>query len=212
MTIAVAVIDDGSLAMCGAINVLRTSNQFRFAGVLDACNDLASLQGDIHVVLLMDPFAGTGVSLTDIRKAALPSPVLAMSAHMSPNTARKALQDGVRGFISKEVDCSILVDAVSAVGVGGMYLDRSLDELFFEPLGTIAPVTHSDLDSFTPRERDILAMVARGLTHKQIGASLKLSKATVDTYVHRVRQKTGSVNKAGLTRLAVELGLLTDVT
>jgi DNA-binding CsgD family transcriptional regulator len=60
----------------------------------------------------------------------------------------------------------------------------------------------------TRRERDVLVMVAQGLTHKQIGTRLSLSKATIDTYIHRVRQKVGSGNKADLTRLAMDLGLI----
>ena len=66
------------------------------------------------------------------------------------------------------------------------------------------------MSCLTARERDVLVMVARGLTHKQIGTRLNLTKATVDTYVHRIRQKVGAVNKAGLTRIAMQLRLLPE--
>ena len=51
-------------------------------------------------------------------------------------------------------------------------------------------------------------MIAQGMTHKQIGTRLNLTKSTVDTYVYRLRQKLGGGNKAQLTRLAIDLHLL----
>lgn len=205
--IEVAVIDDGSLAMRGAVEVLRNSRTFRLVGVWDRAEQVADLDGDAPVVILMDPFAGREGGLAELHDSSKTTMVLAMSAGVDLPTIREALRNGIRGYIGKQAAASTLRDAVSAIGVGGFYLDLKPDQVFGDRSGTAARQA-AQANGLTPRERDIIAMIARGLTHKQIGTNLNLSKATVDTYVHRVRQKTGSANKAGLTRLAIELGLL----
>jgi two-component system nitrate/nitrite response regulator NarL len=210
MTIKVGVVDDGSVAIRGAVEVLRRSEHYCFVGEFDGMARIPAVSEAEPVVLVADPFAGPGASLTDMASVPRPFAVLVMSACTQRGTVRQALQAGARGYIGKEVGVSTLLAAISAVGVGGIYLGGSLNDVLIKHLdGTDAgpPVTMTGL---TPRERDVLVMVAQGLTHKQIGTRLRLSKTTVDTYVHRVRQKVGSVNKAGLTRFAIDLGLLHD--
>ncbi|HEX5598091.1 MAG TPA: response regulator transcription factor [Micromonosporaceae bacterium] len=169
--------------------------------------DLRDEDSGQRTVLLMDPFSQADVGLDDVPNVPKQYSVLVMSACTHPGTVRQALQLGVSGYISKAVDTATLLDAISAVGVGGIYLGQPVNDLFGEDAAAPSP-PRAALEKLTPRERDVLVMVAQGFTHRQIGSRLQLSKATVDTYVHRVRQKVGPVNKAGLTRLAMELGLL----
>lgn len=207
MAVHVAVVDDGSVAIRGAAGVLRDSGHYSYVGSFDTV-DQVTISPTEPAVLVTDPFSGTASNLSAL--SSLPGHVVAlvMSAATQPETVRQALQAGVRGYVGKEVDVPSLLAAVNVVGAGGIYLGGSLNNLLMRCLDvqeTVAPATP---EALTPRERDVLVMVARGLTHKQIGTRLGLSKATVDTYVHRVRQKVGSVNKAGLTRFAMDLNLL----
>jgi two-component system nitrate/nitrite response regulator NarL len=208
MTIIVAAIEDGSLAMQGAVETLRRSDVFTLLGVYANIDDLAARPADRPVVLIIDPF---GVHLDrpcDLACVPRPYATLVMSAHTNVGAVRRALRDGARGYISKEICASTLFDAISAVGVGGIYLGDLLDGMLTDRPGDLTGPTPAGGDGLTPRERDVLIMVAQGLTHKQIGTRLNLSKATIDTYIHRVRQKLGSGNKADLTRLAIDLGLV----
>jgi two-component system nitrate/nitrite response regulator NarL len=207
MSINVAVVDDGSVAIRGAVDVLRGCHLYCFAGAFPTLAEAVSGQvGTEPVVLVLDPFTAPNGSLAEVPTVPGHVTMLIMSASTQPATVRQALHAGARGYIGKEADVATLLAAVSAVGVGGMYLSRQLNDVLMKSLdGVEGAVPVADL---TPRERDVLVMVAQGLTHKQIGTRLMLSKATVDTYVHRVRQKVGSVNKAGLTRFAMDLNLL----
>lgn len=209
VTIAVAAIDDGSLAMVGAVETLRESNLCTLIGVY---GDLSLLpMTAMPIVLLVDPFGDPVAGLDHLACVPKPYAPLVMCAHTHLSSARSVLRTGARGVITKEVDASTLLDAVSAVGFGGIYLGSQLDGLLLHSAGeewATSPAAH--LAGLTPRERDVLIMVAKGLTHKQIGTRLNLAKATIDTYVHRVRQKVGSGNKADLTRLAMDLGLIED--
>lgn len=207
MAVQVAVVDDGSVAIRGAVGALRDSGRYSYVGSFGAVDQVAIPPTD-PAVLVTDPFSGTDSSLSAL--SSLPGHVLAlvMSAATQPETVRQALQAGVRGYVGKEVDVPSLLSAVNVVGAGGIYLGGSLNNLLMRCLDVQETATPATSEALTPRERDVLVMIARGLTHKQIGNRLGLSKATVDTYVHRVRQKVGSVNKAGLTRFAMDLNLL----
>jgi DNA-binding NarL/FixJ family response regulator len=209
MTISVGVINDGSVAIRGAIEVLRGFGSYRLMGEFSDMADLPeAYDADGPVVLVADPFAGAGASLNDVASAPETYAVLVMSACTHRATVQQALQAGARGYIGKEADVSTLLAAISAVGVGGIYLGGSLSDVLIKQLDGADAAPPMAIGGLTPRERDVLVLVAQGFTHKQIGTRLRLSKTTVDTYVHRVRQKVGSVNKAGLTRFAMDLGLL----
>lgn len=218
MPLRVAIIDDQSVAFRGLIEVMKHATRLELVGVFPAFEDprLRAFPSDT-IVAVGDPFTH------DIRQSPLlPSnvPVVVMSASTEPADVRAALRAGARGYLSKGASVTSLVRAISAVAAGDYYLGSNLGASL---AAAEAPGAQSDTDQpgpsglqqlLTPRERDVLVLIAEGLTHKQIGQRLGLSKATIDTYVHRLRQKVGSPNKAGLTRLAVELQLLpaADVT
>ncbi|SCL13846.1 DNA-binding response regulator, NarL/FixJ family, contains REC and HTH domains [Micromonospora nigra] len=200
----VAVVDDRSVAFRGVTEVLRGASEVRFAGVFPTFADCAP-DGDPTVVIA-DPCTGPALP------PRLPGhlAVLVMSAADDPADVHAALGRGVAGWIGKGVEVSTLVRAVAAVACGDLYLDRQARAALapgpYGPDAVVEPALRS-VPALTPRECEVLTLIAEGLTHKQIGAQLGLSKATVDTYVHRVRQKTGTPNKAGLTRIAVDLQL-----
>ena len=212
MTIMVAAIEDGSLAMRGAVETLRRHDVFALLGVFAGVEDLVAQPTDPLIVLLLDPFADPAGDLDVLTRVPKPYATLVMSAHLQLDAVRAALRAGARGYISKEICASTLLDAIRAIAVGGIYLGHLLDQMLAASAGGSAAgsagVGPAVAEGLTPRERDVLVMVAQGLTHKQIGTRLNLSKATIDTYIHRVRQKVGSGNKADLTRLAIDLGLI----
>ncbi len=206
MTISVVAIDDNSLAMRGAVDTARKHDLFVFDGCLDTCADLPDRCVESPAVLLIDPFSEAH-DICDLISISPAYATLVMSATTDIDSVRGALRCGARGFISKESSTTTLLNAISAVGVGGMYLGNLLDRMLQDHAVEFSAAPTLP-DGLTPREREVIVMVAQGLTHKQIGLRLKLSKATIDTYIHRVRQKVGSGNKADLTRLAIDLGLV----
>jgi DNA-binding NarL/FixJ family response regulator len=209
MSVTVAVIDDGSVALRGAADVLRQSHRHTFLGTIPA-TDPGHIPSPVDgpLVLVADPFhrAGPGIAQLVERSGGLP--ILVMSAAVRTDLVRCALDAGVRGYVGKDIDVATLLAAIDAVGVGGVYLGVAVDDVLLSPVPAVDAIAARGSTVLTPREREVLVMVAKGLTHKQIGSQLNLSKTTVDTYVHRVRQKMGCVNKAGLTRAAIELNLL----
>ncbi len=209
----IAVIRDGSLTFLGVIHLIRSSEHFEFGGVLDAMpatsESTACGQGSVIVV---DPFADGGSGRFD------PLPdywsALVLTDRLADTQFRDALAWGARGYLRKSVDCATLVHALTAVAHGGFYLDAQLDSRALTQTRVRAEVASRPeaAPRLTPREQDVLARLAQGMTHKQIGRELALSKSTVDTYVYRISQKISGGNKAQLTRLAMDLQLVPGAT
>ncbi|MGW0434850.1 response regulator transcription factor [Micromonospora sp. NPDC003197] len=211
MEFLVAVVDDRSITFRGVAEVLRETASIRFAGLfpsLAKCDP--RIPGPEPAVVVVDPFSGPPLP------ALLPGHLrlLIMSASRRPDDVRTALRHGAGGYIGKESDAGTLIRAIGAVACGDLYVDGELRAALATESPQVAPgqadPTPDGIQlprALTPREREVLRLVAGGLTHKQIGTRLGLSKTTVDTYVHRIRQKTGTPNKAGLTRIAMGLQL-----
>ena len=97
---------------------------------------------------------------------------------------------GASGFLLKEIRGSGLVDAIRTVAAGRSLIDPAVLQLVLTRLRDGAP-TDARLASLTPREREILALIAEGLTNRQIGARTFLAERTVKNYVSDVLHKLG---------------------
>ncbi|GAB2949005.1 two-component system response regulator NarL [Micromonospora polyrhachis] len=211
MDYTVAVVDDRSVTFRGVVEVLREAAGIRFVGVIPTLGECGPrVPGSEPTVVVADPFPGPPLPRM------LPGHLrlLVMSTSQHPDDVQTALRHGAGGYIRKESDVETLLRAIDVVASGDFYLDGGLRAAFatgsspVDPGQAAAPPGQAPLTrALTPREREVLRLVAGGLTHKQIGTRLGLSKTTVDTYVHRIRQKTGTPNKAGLTRIAMGLQL-----
>lgn len=209
----ILIIGDGSLAFLGVVDLIRNSEQFEFGGVLEGMPRTGESTGcGRGSVIVVDPFAGGGSG----RFEPLPDGLLALvlTDRLCDAQFRDALAWGARGYLRKSVDCTTLVHALTAVAHGGLYLDAQLDSRALTQTGVSAEmaVRPEAAPRLTPREQDVLSRLAHGMTHKQIGRELGLSKSTVDTYVYRISQKISGGNKAQLTRLAMDLQLVPGTT
>ena len=139
------------------------------------------------------------------KRVAQKFPTLAFSTALAPDRVQDLIRIGVRGYVSWDCPAEMVATAVRAVACGGFYLPASVAQHVL----TAGPgsARSSFPEALTPREEDVLRHVATGLTHKQIARELCLSKATVDTYVQRIRKKLTVGNKAELARAAHLLGL-----
>lgn len=202
---------DRSLPLIGAVEVVRSSAEDLVVTEVAECWSRLDRVLAPGVVVLLNPLVGD-VMRCDVPPLPPGTGAVAVAADLTHHGVREAMAWGARGFVGASASAETLVSAVTAVGCGGMYLEPGMSEAVMNSVGATAPTSVASLPAprLTPRECDVLAMLAQGLTHKQIGRALGLSKSTVDTYVYRISQKMSGGNKAQLTRLALQLNLVPE--
>ncbi|MGW8530210.1 MULTISPECIES: response regulator [Nocardiopsidaceae] len=121
-----------------------------------------------------------------------------------------ALRLGASGFLLKDAEPGELRAAVRTVAAGEALLSPAVTRRVIERVAdtSVPPEAARRLDVLTARERDVLALVGRGLSNQEIGAELHLSPATARTHVGRVLSKLGARDRVGLVVIAYETGLV----
>lgn len=121
--------------------------------------------------------------------------VLVLSMHDGPEYVREALAAGAAGYVLKDSPADEIVQAIHAVIAGQRHLSAGL-----EP----APPSVRGDDGLTPREREVLALIAEGLSSRDIGQRLAMGVRTVETHRTNLRRKLGLSSAAALVRYAVQ--------
>jgi DNA-binding NarL/FixJ family response regulator len=122
----------------------------------------------------------------------------------------EAMRAGASGFLLKDTPPEQLADAVKVVAGGDALLAPSITRRLIEQFAAAAPRRPpAELGELTDREREVLVLVARGLSNREIAAELVVSEATVKTHVKRVFAKLGLRDRAQAVVLAYEAGLVT---
>jgi len=132
--------------------------------------------------------------------------VLCLSMHSDRRFVDAALQSGAHGCLLKECASEELVSAIHAVLAGQIYVSPGLADAV---LANYRAEGHerSELSQLTPREREILQLLAEGHSARSIAARLELSVKTVGTHREHLMQKLGTHSLSGLTKLAIREGL-----
>jgi two-component system, NarL family, invasion response regulator UvrY len=166
----------------------------------------AELAPDVVVMDLAMPGMGGLEALKRIRARYPQARVLALSAHDDPVHARRALQEGALGFLSKRSAPEALIEAVTTVAAGRRYIDASLAQKL--ALADIEGGTKSPIERLSEREFEVFIRLASGATVQKIADDLKLSSSTVGTHLYNIKQKLDVVNQSELTLIAIRHGLI----
>ena len=136
--------------------------------------------------------------------------VIVLSIHATKPYVYRSLKAGAKGYLIKETAGLEVVQAVRAVARGERYLSQRIADLLtdvsfsnLEPSMEISP-----LEQLSPREREILQLVAEGKTSQEIAEKLSISPKTVDTYRSRLMHKIGVEDIAGLIKFAIQHGVI----
>jgi DNA-binding NarL/FixJ family response regulator len=141
-----------------------------------------------------------------LTKAVPQTHILIFTSHHDAATVRQVLEAGARGMVEKSAPFDQLVKAIEAVSAGraffGDAVTASLQRSFSDPVAT------RTVDNLTTREREVLQLVAEGLSNKEISSRLGISVKTAENHRHNLMRKLGAHNGSDLTREAYRLGLL----
>lgn len=215
MSHRVLIVDDHRIFREGIRNLLHQNSEFEVigeAGDVDRAIALASKhQPDVVVLdLMLDQSDGLS-AIAPIRAQSPRSKIVVLSMNDDEVVVTHALQLGARGFVLKRASSEDLRLALRAVEAGGIYLSPEVSENVLtriQHLGARRRSTAPGLTSLSPREFDVLELVAEGKTSKDIAQLLNLRVETVRTYRKSIMRKLGVNHVAGLVNLAMQAGLL----
>jgi len=199
-----AVVRDGLRALLEAqpgIEVVGDVSNGR-----DAVRASQRLAPDVVVMDIAMPDLN-GIEATLQIQELSPSPrVLILSMHSTTEHIFRALQAGARGYLLKDSAGKEVVEAVRVVHVGRRYLSQKIAATVIDDYIAERHRT-SPLDSLSPRERQILQLIAEGKTSAEVGAMLFLSPKTVDTYRSRMMHKLNIGDLPNLVKFAIQNGI-----
>ena len=212
MPIRVLLADDHDVVRSGLKMLLEQEGDIEVVG--DAANGQAAVElarkMRPHVVVMdisMPDLTGTAATRR-IRKEAKGVKVLALSAHTDRRFVSDMLEAGANGYLPKSCAAEELVNAIREIHSGGTYLSPKIAGVVVERFVKARPRPwDSAKEDLTPREREVLQLIAEGKSSKEIGAAFHISARTVETHRQRIMAKLGIRTVAGLTKYAIREGL-----
>ncbi len=134
---------------------------------------------------------------------------LVLTMHEDHQFLRSALAAGGAGYLTKRAASGELLSAIRQVAQGRSYINIKLEQVgLAEVVQRESPPSESNQVPLSPREREVLSMVAQGYTSKEVARQLGISSASVDTYRLRITEKLQANHRADLVRYALRNGLL----
>lgn len=208
--IRVLIAEDHLIVRAGVHALLEHAGGIHVLG--EASNGQEAIElAEKHVpdVLIMDIMMPrlNGIQAADhIRKLKLPTHILLLSMYSDEGLIYQALQSGVKGYVLKSSVSDELILAVRAVASGKTFLSGQVSEIIVE--NAVNPhlhgPDHDPLSMISPREKEILQLIAEGHTSSEIATILFISEKTIERHRTHLMGKLNVRNLAGLVRLAIK--------
>lgn len=216
MTVRVIAVDDQELVRAGFVALLESDPDIEVAGEASTGREAIDVarRTDPDVVLMdirmpvMDGIAAT----RELRSLPSPPEVVILTTFDTDAYVYEAFRAGASGFLVKDTPPVELLRAVHSTANGGTVISPPTARRLLQDLVAAQPEdrpTPASLDSLTDREREVLRLIARGLTNKEIAETLVISELTAKTHVSRILTKLDLVNRVHAVVFAYEAGVVT---
>jgi DNA-binding NarL/FixJ family response regulator len=209
----VVLVDDHSLVRAGVRTVI--ADRVDVVGEAEDIDDAVTciLRTEPNVVLLdVHLPSGTGDAVIRAVHESLPNTrFLALSVSDAVDDVIRVIRAGARGYVTKKIGGEELADAIERIHAGDAVFSPRLAGFVLDAFSgdqVAVPEPTSDLDVLSPREREVLQLIARGYTYREAAGELFLSIKTIETHVSAVLRKLQLSNRRELTRWATERRLL----
>ena len=205
-TVRVMIVDDHPIVREGLRACLSARAEVEVVGEAadgaEMLDRFADLRPDVVLMDVSMPKLGGIEATSRLLDKATGVKVLMLTMHNSQAVMQASLRAGALGFVVKDSSPNVLIEAIQTVMTGERYIDDSIGPL---AAGTR---TNGGEAHITPREREVLLLVADGLRNKEIAERLGVSRRTVETHRARLSAKLCIRTSAGLARYAMERGLI----
>lgn len=213
MTITVLLADDHTLVREGLRMIIETQPDMEIIGDAangrDAVIQIREFCPDVAILDIAMPELNGIEAARQIHESCRNTQVIIFSMHDNSKHIFYALRAGVRGYLLKEAAGREIIEAIRAVYNGHRYLSQNISDKILEDYLNHQEVTEAKtpLAYLSPREREVLQLVAEGKSSATIASILFLSPKTVETYRVRLMQKLNLKSLPGLVKFAVQHGL-----
>ena len=209
--VRVVLVDDHRLWRAGVRSELGDGIEVvAEAGAVEEAVDL--VRRHVPDVVLLDVHMPDGGGLAVLRAIGPDLPAtrfLALSVSDAAEDVIAVVRAGARGYVTKTITAAELSDAVRRVAGGDAVFSPRLAGFVLDAFSSAdAPASDGELDSLTARERDVLRLIARGYSYREVGGELFISVKTVETHVSSVLRKLQLSNRRELARWAVSRRLV----
>jgi DNA-binding NarL/FixJ family response regulator len=202
----VLIVDDHSLVRAGIALLLEHQDDMTPVGQAGTAAEAVAMARELRPdIVLLDVTlpGGSGLECLPELLGACPGvKVLMLSMHEDPSYVRAALSAGAAGYVLKDAAYEELVDAIRRVAAGQPYVAPALGAMLAVQAGVDAD------DDLSEREREVLALLARGYTNQEIASRLYVSVRTVESHRAHILTKLRLSTRADLVNYALESGLL----
>jgi DNA-binding NarL/FixJ family response regulator len=212
LRVRLVLVDDHQLVRSGvraelgdAVDVVGEA-----ADVDDAVRVITEARPDVVLLDVHLPGGGGAEVIRGVH-ATLPAVrFLALSVSDAAEDVIGVVRAGARGYVTKSIDGPALLEAISRVAAGDAVFGPRLAGFVLDAFagGGLAPAADDELDSLTPREREVLRLIARGYTYREAATELVLSTRTIESHVSSVLRKLQMSNRRELARWASDRRLI----
>jgi DNA-binding NarL/FixJ family response regulator len=212
----VFVVDDHQIFLDGIISLLEDEPHIKIAGTAQNGREVIERIKGLNVdVILMDINMPEmdGIEATKIIRKTNPDiKILMLTMHSEPRFIKECLEIGAKGYVLKNISKDDLLKAIDTVQQDKPYLDQDVQEKLITSISNSEEEDDRNYDELaaqiTPRELEILQLIALGLTSQDIASKLFISKNTVETHRKNMLAKLNVNNTAALLKIAYKKGLV----
>jgi DNA-binding NarL/FixJ family response regulator len=208
----IIIVDDHQLIIDGLSRIIQDIFGFElitaYHDPLEALQKVPVWKPDILLVDFEMPHLN-GLDLIRKLKQQIPElKTVLLTMHLDHATVREALSVGVNAYILKNLDEFELRISLEKVSKGQNYYSAPVTEVLNSRSKSIQKTSHSQLESLSSREREVLKLIAEAFSTKEIADQLSLEISTIETHRKSLMRKLNVHNVAGLVRIAVQEGLV----
>jgi DNA-binding NarL/FixJ family response regulator len=211
--ITVLLADDHQIVREGLRNILESETDIKIVGEAATGRQAVTMAGKLQpAVVVMDiamPRLNGLEAAQQILDALPETKVLILSAHSDDAYVERAVSLGASGFLLKQTSAHTLAEAIREIGKGNAYFSSPIEKRLYRRNEWDRNGQPKTADThLTPREMEVLQLIAEGLANKQIAGELGISIKTVEKHRSHLMNKLDIHDTAGLTRYAIEVGII----
>ncbi len=212
MSIRILIADDHGVLRAGLRALLSAETELDVVGEAADGNEALRLVSELRpdvVVLDVSMPGPDGIEVTQRLKELLPDTrVLILTVHEDESLLRAAMRAGASGYIVKRAVETELIDAINAVWRGELYVHPAMTRALLKDIQPTLTSEEIPAETLTPRESEVLLLIAEGNTNRQIADLLTISVRTVESHRANLMGKLGLNSRVELVRFARKHGLL----